>query len=210
MKFLKFTSLVLGIAGLVTACGGTHSGTIGGSVSGLASGNSVGLTNTSNGDALTYTFTSSSTSFTFSKSVDSNSVYNVTVTTQPINQTCSVTSGSGTVNNSGDNVTNVQVICTAGTGTAVPLSASVVGLTSGAVLVLSDVAAGSLTVTGTTTTASGGTLSQNFPTSLVPGSVYNTSVKTQPTGQTCTVLSNSGSGTVPTTGNPSSVAVSCQ
>lgn len=209
MKFLKITSLLLVVAAAVSGCGGSTNATIGGTISGLASGNSVGLTNTNNGDTLIYTFNSSSNTFTFSKSVDSGSSYNVTVSTQPTNQTCSVVNGSGTVNSSGDNVTNIEITCTAGSGTSVPLTASVAGLALGANVVLTDIAAGSLIVTGTSTTATGGTLSQNFPTSLLPGAVYFTTITTQPLDQTCIILNTSNSGTVPSTGNPSPVAVSC-
>jgi len=208
MKFLKVASLVLVIAAVVSACGGSKNATIGGTISGLASGSSVGLTNTSNGDAITYAFTTSGNTFTFDKSVSSGSSYNVTVTTQPTGQTCSVTNGSGTVDSTGDSVTNIQVTCTAGSGTAVPLSASIVGLASGATLVLTDVSAGTLTVLGTAASASG-TITQNFPTSLLPGSVYSTTITTQPSGQTCTILNTSGAGTIPTTGNPSPEAISC-
>ena len=210
MKFLKITLPLLVVAAVVAGCGGAINATIGGTIAGLASGNSVGLTNTSNGDVITYAFNSSSTNFTFDKSVASGSSYNVTVTTQPTNQICSVTNGNGTVDSSGDSVTNISVTCTAGTGTTVPLTASVVGLASGAQLVLTDVAAGTLTVTGTATTAGGGTLNQNFPTSLLPGAVYNTKITTQPTtGPTCAILNTSGSGTIPATGNPTPIAISC-
>lgn len=212
MNFLKHASLFLVIAATASAllaCGGLGSATIGGTVSGLASGNSVGLTNTSNGDTLTYDFSGSDTTFTFARSVDSGSAYNVTVTIQPTNQTCSVTNGSGTVNSSGDSVTNIQVTCTSGSGNAVPLTASVVGLSAGGVVALTDIAAGTLLITGTTVTASGGTITQNFPTSLLPGAVYNTTITQQPAGQTCTILNSSGSGTIPTTGNPSPEAISC-
>jgi hypothetical protein len=208
MKLLKIASLVLVVAAVVAACGGSVSATIGGTVSGLASGASVGLTNTSNGDVITYAFTTASNTFTFDKSVSSGSSYNVTITSQPTGQTCSVTNGNGTIDSGGDDVTNIQVICTAGAGTAVPLSASIVGLASGATLVLTDVSAGTLTVTGTAASASG-TITQNFPTSLLPGAVYSTTITTQPSGQTCTILNTSGAGTVPTTGNPSPEAIAC-
>jgi len=205
MKFFRFASLVA-LAAALSACGGNNgTATIGGTVSGLASGNSVGLTNNTNGNTLIYTFTTSSNTFTFSQSVSAQSAYNVTITTQPTNQTCSITNGAGTVDAGGDDITNIEVICSSQSGTAVPLQASVVGLNDGAVLVLSDVSAGTLTFTGT---AAGGTITQNFPVSLLPGSVYNTTVKTQPTGETCTINST-GTGTVPTTGSPSAEAIIC-
>ncbi len=209
MKFFKITSLVLVVAASVAGCGGAVNATIGGTIVGLASGSTIGLTNTSNGDVITYTFSSSSNTFTFDKSVGANDSYNVTVSTPPANQTCSVTNGNGTVDSSGSSITNIEVVCTAGTGTAVPLTASVAGLNSGAVLVLTDPAAGVLTVTGNATTAAGGTITVNFPNSLQPGAVYNSSVTSVSGGQTCSFLSATNQGTVPATGNPSPEAVSC-
>src|SRR5690349_11621453 len=81
--------------------------TVGGTVSGLT-GTGLVLQN-SGGNNLTIT---GNGAFTFTQSVQTNSSYAVTVSTQPSNpaQTCSVSSGSGTV--SGANVTNVSVTCT--------------------------------------------------------------------------------------------------
>ncbi len=83
--------------------------TIGGSVSGLT-GSGLILQNNS-GDDLTVS--APTTSFTFATSVIDGGSYAVTVLTQPFSpdQTCSVSSGSGTV--SGANVTSVGVTCTA-------------------------------------------------------------------------------------------------
>jgi hypothetical protein len=209
MKINKIISLVATISAALAGCGGSVNATIGGTVTGLASGNSVGLTNNST-DTIIYKFSSSSETFTFDKSVSSGSSYDVTVSSQPTGQVCTVTSGSGTVSSSGSDITSVLVTCVIGTETDVSLTASVTGLASGAELVLTDVAAGKLTLTGSSTTAAGGTETENFPTSLAPDSIYNTTITTQPSnGQTCSILNSSGSGTIPTSGDPSSVAVSC-
>lgn len=212
MKFLKVTSIVALCALILAGCGGATNAKIGGTVVGLASGNSVGLTNNGT-DTITYTFSSSSNTFTFDQSVGSNDAYAVTVTTQPTGQVCSVTDGTGTVSSSGNDVTNVLVTCTTGSGTNVPLTASIGTLASGAVLVMTDGAggagtAGTLTITGTASSATG-TISANFPFNLAPGAIYNATITSQPAGHTCTILNMSGAGTVPTTGNPSPVAVSC-
>jgi len=208
MKLLNIASLLIVTAVAVAGCGGATNAQIGGTVVGLGSGSSVGLTNNGT-DTITYTFSSSGNTFTFNKSVGAGSAYDVTVTTQPTGQVCAVTSGSGTVSSSGAAVTNVLVTCTAGSGTAVPLTASVAGLASGAQLVLTDSAAGVLTVTGNAVTAAGGTVSLNYPTSLAPNAIYNSTITTQPSAQTCVILNTSGSGTVPSTGSPSPVAVAC-
>jgi len=193
-------------------CGGATNAKIGGTVVGLASGNSVGLTNNGT-DTLTYTFSSSSNSFTFNTSVASGSAYVVTVSSQPTGQVCSVTNGSGTVNSSGSNVTNVLVTCTTGTGTTVPLTASIGNLAAGATLQVTDGnggagTAGVLNVTGTAVSASS-TITANFPFNLAPGSIYNAVITATTGGQTCTILNTTGAGTIPATGNPSPIAISC-
>jgi hypothetical protein len=209
MKIFKIILLVATVSAALNGCGGSVSATIGGTVTGLASGNSVGLTNNSD-DTITYTFSSSSETFTFDKTVSSGSSYDVTVTTQPTGQVCTVSNASGTVSSSGSDVNNVLVTCVIGSSTDVSLTASVTGLDSGAELVLTDVAAGKLTITGTSVTASGGTATENFPTSLAPDAIYDTTITTQPTnGQTCSILNSSGAGTIPTSGDPSPVAISC-
>lgn len=193
-----------------SGCGGSIKANIGGTVTGLASGNSVSLSNNSS-DTLTYTFSSSSDTFTFNKSIDSGSSYDVTITSQPSGQVCTVTNGTGTVSSSGSDVTNVLVTCAVGTSANVSLTASVAGLDSGAEVVVTDIAAGKLTLTGNSVTAAGGTETENFPISLTPNAIYDTTITTQPTnGQTCTILNSSGAGTVPSSGSPSSVAISCK
>lgn len=98
------------------ACGGGGGGggstpmpqtyTIGGAVSGLASGESVILANNGT-DNLTV---SGNSAFTFAARVDQNGSYAVTVVTQPNAQSCAVMSGSGSSVSA--NVTSVTVTCT--------------------------------------------------------------------------------------------------
>lgn len=210
MNFLRIALLCVMSAATLAGCGGSTNATIGGTVSGLASGSTITLTNSSNGDTVKYTYSSSSNSFTFPKSVIENSNYNVTVTAiDPAGQLCTVANGVGTVNSSGSNVTNITVTCTAGNGTAVPVIASVAGLANGSQLVLTSPAAGVLTVIGNATTAVGGTVPQNFPVSLLPNAIFTVSIQTQPVGQTCTFLNGISSGTVPSSGSPN-IGVSCQ
>jgi len=89
----------------------TNAYTVGGTLSGLAGGQSVVLQN-NGADNLTL---NSNGSFTFATSVAEGSAYNVTVLTQPSIQTCTVTNGSGTMG--GANVTNVSVSCVTNTTT---------------------------------------------------------------------------------------------
>jgi 6-phosphogluconolactonase len=100
----------------LTACGGGSSSsggrsgvsasyTVGGTVSGLASGESLTLQD-NGGDDLVVT---ANGSFTFSTALDTGASYAVTVLTQPKGQTCTVANGSGTVSDS--DITNVAVTC---------------------------------------------------------------------------------------------------
>lgn len=77
---------------------------IGGTVSGLYSGESVTLSNDGNSISV-----NTDSSFTFSNQIPYESNYNVTVQTQPLGQTCAVMNGSGTVG-SGD-INNITVTC---------------------------------------------------------------------------------------------------
>jgi 6-phosphogluconolactonase (cycloisomerase 2 family) len=95
------------------ACGGGGGGgnpvpqsyTIGGAVSGLATGESLTLANNGT-DSLTV---SGDNTFTFATKVAQDGSYAVTVTTQPNGQSCTVTSGSGSGVSA--NVTTVTVGC---------------------------------------------------------------------------------------------------
>ncbi len=84
--------------------------TVGGTVSGLLSAQSVTLHNLQdeNGDHLTM---STNGSFTFATTIADGGVYGVTVATHPGTDYCAVTNSSGFIN--GANVTDVQVVCAA-------------------------------------------------------------------------------------------------
>ncbi len=170
--------------------GGSTTYSVGGSVSGL-SGTVVLQDN--GGDTLSVT---ANGSFTFATQLASGAAYAVTVKTNPSGQTCTVASGSGVVASA--NVTNVAVTCTAngGGGTTYSVGGSVSGL-SGTV-VLQDNGGDTLSVT-----ANG---SFTFGTQLASGAAYAVTVKTNPSGQTCTVASGSG---VVASANVTNVAVTC-
>ena len=119
-------------------------------------------------------------SFTFNTPVAGGAGYQVTVKTNPSGQSCTVSSGSGTV--SGGNVTNVAVSCS--NVASYSVGGSVSGL-SGTV-VLQDNGGDDLSVS-----ANG---SFTFDTPVADGAGYQVTVKTNPSGQACTV--SSGSGTV--------------
>ncbi|MES2935672.1 MAG: hypothetical protein V4805_19540 [Pseudomonadota bacterium] len=158
-------------------------------VSGLGSGKTVVLQN-SNAQTLSFT---SNTNGTFATKLGSGTSYAVSVKTQPSGQTCTVSNGSGTIASS--NVSNVTVACVTNTYSIV---ATVSGLGSGQTLVLQNSNAETLSFSTNT--------SKSFATKLATGAGYGVTVKTQPTGQTCTV--SNGSGTIASS-NISNVTVAC-
>ena len=174
------------VTSVAVSCTSAASFTVGGAVSGL-SGTVVLQDN--GGDNLSVT---ANGSFTFATALVSGASYSVTVKTNPSGQTCTVSSGSGTVGSA--NVTNVAVSC------ANAASFTVGGAVSGlsGTVVLQDNGGDNLSVTAN------GTFT--FATALAGGAAYNVTVLTNPSGQTCTV--SSGSGTVGSV-NVTSVAVSC-
>lgn len=213
MHFLKLTSIVVMAAAVMASCGGAISAYIGGTVSGLASGSKVGLTLAVNGvnvETLTVAQNNTDNTFTFNTTVDSDKSYNVTVTAQPTGQNCSPTNGSGTITSSGGDVTDVQISCQIGIGGTVPLSTTVAGLANGGVLVLQDIAAGKLEITGT-----GAQLTKIFPNPLTIGTLYSVVIQTQPNvGPQCSITAGTGSGTITgsagTPSTPTAVGVVCR
>ena len=162
------------------------------SVGGTASGLSGTVVLQDNGgDNLSV---SASGPFTFATALASGAAYSVTVGTNPSGQTCTVSNGSGTVASA--NVTSVAVSCAANAAASFSVGGAVSGL-SGTV-VLQDNGGDNLSVS-----ASG---PFTFATALASGAAYSVTVKTNPSGQTCTV--SNGSGTV-ASANVTSVAVSC-
>ena len=103
--------------------------------------------------------------------------YNITVRQQPVSQTCTVTSGEGTLSAS----TTVVVTCSSDSYT---ISGTVVGMLSGQSVTLQNNSGDDLTVSDN--------MSFSFSTSVASGEAYLVTVKTQPTGQTCTPNLNSG------------------
>ena len=152
--------------------------TIGGTLSGLAAGNSVTLQN-NNSDDLTLTVNGE---FTFSTALADLSDYEVTVLTQPGNpsQTCTVANATGTL--AGADVANVEVTCSTDTFT---VGGTVSGL-EGEALVLQNNGGDDLAIN-----ADG---DFTFTTPLADGSDYEVSVLTQPTNpsQTCEIARGSG------------------
>ncbi|CAJ0783523.1 beta-propeller fold lactonase family protein [Ralstonia chuxiongensis] len=167
----------------------TDTYTVGGTVTGLASGQQVTLLN-NGADPLTMF---ADGRFKFATPLAYQGRYLVTVGTQPIGQTCTVShgSGSGVV----ANVDSVAVICSTN---AYTVSGTVTGLASDQQVTLLNNGADPLTML-----ADG---RFKFATPLAYQGRYLVTVGTQPIGQTCTVSNGSGSGVV---ANVDSVAVTC-
>src|SRR5208337_4119493 len=155
----------------------------------LSAAYSTGVLPDNGGDNLSVT---ANGSFTFATALPTGAPYGVTVLTNPAGQTCIVANGSGTVASA--NVTSVSVSCS--NAASYTVGGTVSGL-SGKV-VLQDNGGDNLSV------SANGTFT--FATSLVSGSAYSVTVKTNPAGQACTV--SNGSGTVGSA-NVTSVSVSC-
>ena len=161
--------------------------TVGGTLSGL--NGSVTLAN-NGGDSRAL---SANGAFTFPTAAQTGAAYNVTVTSQPANQTCAVTGGTGTI--AAGNISAVAVACVTNTFT---VGGSVTGL-SGSGLVLQNNGGDNLTrnTDGAFT----------FATVAPAGGNYSVTVMTQPSNpvQACAVTN--GTGTV--SGAVANVNVTC-
>jgi azurin len=150
---------------------------VGGLLSGLAPGDSVVLQN-NGGDNLTLT---ADGAFSFSGPLNAGDSYAVTVLTQPQapSESCTVINGGGTVG-FGD-VTNIAVTCTIDNFT---VGGALSGLSSGQSIVLQNNGGNDLTLT-----ANG---SFTFSAPLADTTDYAVSIRSQPSGQTCTLANASG------------------
>jgi Galactose oxidase, central domain/Kelch motif len=170
--------------------------TIGGTLSGLATGASVILED-NGGDALTL---SANGSFTFKTAVTGpTDAYAVTVNTQPTtpNQICTVANGSGTAS---ANVTNVAVTCVL----SYTIGGNVTGLVGTGLILQNSSDSEQLAIS-----AANGNEAFTFKNLVPTGTAYTISIFAQPTGpvQTCVITPGTASGTA--TANVTSVAITC-
>ncbi|MCY1022816.1 hypothetical protein [Pyxidicoccus sp. MSG2] len=164
--------------------------TVGGTVVGLTSGQSLKLRNNDNAaDELTVT---SGGPFTFTTKVTFKNLYAVTVAaTYPLE--CIVPNGAGTM--AASNVTGVNVFCSTKKYT---VGGTVTGLAAGTTLELRNNGGNDLAV------AANGAFTFSQPMADLSG--YAVSIQSQPEGQTCTVDRAAGS---LDHGNVADVAVTC-
>jgi uncharacterized repeat protein (TIGR03803 family) len=182
--------VVANVTNVSIACT-TDTYTIGGSLSGLASGQQVTLQD-NGGNPLTLT---ANGAFTFSTPVAYNGSYSVTVGTQPTGQTCSVAANTGSGSGVTANVTSVSIACSTNTFT---IGGTLSGLAGGQQVTLNDNGGDPLTVT-----ANG---AFTFATPVAYNGSYSVTVSTQPLGQSCAVTGGSGASV---SSNVSSVQVAC-
>ena len=205
LAWLKLSALVASAAAL-SACGGGGGGgggnnnppppttyTVSGTVTGLTSGSVVLRLNGTNDVTV-----SAAGSFNFTTQLTTGTNYTVSVATQPATQICGpgVTNGTGTIASA--NVTNVTIACA-----TYSVGGTLTGLT-GAGLVLQLNYGNDLSVAA----PAGGNGTFAFPALANAPVLYTIHIKTQPTGQTCTIVGSSG--VVTASGpNVATAAVAC-
>lgn len=123
--------------------------------------------------------------------------YTVTVYFPPTGQVCTVLNGTGTADlNNLEASKNVAVNCVAG----VQIGGSLAGLKAGTVIELINIKdERALTVDGPF----------NFSFSVLDGTDYEVKIKTQPTGQTCTVVNGKGKAAISNPSASNNVSVTC-
>lgn len=181
------------LAALLVACGGGENADTGhyagGTLSGLAAGNSVTIRDVS-GESVVL---STDGSYRFGR-FPKGTPYQISATSAQRGQTCAVANGSGQIGD--QDVTNVLVSCVS--------SYTVGGTVSG----YGGTPAGlSLSLNGAETLAITGSGAFEFATSLAAQASYAVTIAQQPSGYQCVVTR--GSGTMPA-GNVTDVDVACR
>jgi len=151
----------------------TNNYSVGGTVSGLADGETFVLQN--NGEGMR--IISGNGSQIYFTDIPHGDAYDVSISMQPDTQTCSISGGAGTVD--GADVDTVSINCAT---TTYSVGGAVSGLNGSVVLQNNGGDDISLTTDG----------SFSFPTQLADGSGYAVTVASQPSGQTCEVTGAAG------------------
>ncbi|MCB1193116.1 MAG: chitobiase/beta-hexosaminidase C-terminal domain-containing protein [Leptospiraceae bacterium] len=146
----------------------------------------------------TLTISAGDTSFSF-PTMNSGSVYNVTVTNQPLNpwQTCTISNGNGTITNA--NITNVTINCTTN---QYSVTGTIVGYTgiSGTLLSIND-------GTSTLSNLPSGSATFTFPP-VNSNTAYNVTIVTRPSNPVQTCVVTNPNGTI-TSANVTNVVINC-
>ena len=199
---MKLAGIIGGLGLILAGCGGYVYTTVGGTVTGLGTGNvnSLYLQN----DAGYKVLMTADGPYSFN--VASNASYKISVLQQPNMVNCTVANGSGTMSGSGS-VTNVNVTCVPN----VQVSGTVVGLPDNAgTLVLNNNVTDQASATNlnaqASVTANGAFQFANY---VVSGYHYNVTVGAQPPGQYCMVQNGSGVANNANPAGAANVAISC-
>ena len=184
------------VVDVVVACFDNSSHALGGVVSGLVG--TVVLRNGTENLSI-----DANGAFAFVNRVNEGDAYSVSIATQPVNQVCSVTNGTGTM--PAADVTNVTVTCVTNPPPVVTYSigGTVSGLGAGKTLRLGLQHSGN--VGNTIDVTSNGQFDFD-PVKVVAGAAYVVSIATQPVNQVCSVTN--GTGTMPAA-DVTNVAVIC-
>jgi hypothetical protein len=163
---------------------------VSGAITGLTSEEQLTLNNNA-ADPLTVT---GSGRFTFATPIVQGGSYAVTIGTQPVDKTCTVSLGSGT--GVSDKVSDVAVVCS---GRSYRIGGMIGGLSAGEQVTLLNNGADPLIVS-----SNGSFL---FPTPVAYNSSYVVTVATPPAGKVCDFANISGSGVK---ANISDIAIDCK
>ena len=166
---------------------------ISGTLSGLTNGAQVTLLDNGT-DSLTI---KSNGSFVFPAAIASGGSYQVTISSNPTGQTCSLAAFTGSGSGVNANVSNISVVCSAN---AFKISGTITGLDAEAQLTLLNNGADSLKL------SSNGSFV--FPTPIAQGGSYQITINSNPTAQTCSISNQTGSG-AGITANVTNVAIIC-
>ena len=179
------SALILAGLGL-SACGGTVSYPVSGTISGLTNSSftpsSLVLANGS--DTLTVAPSSSGgSSFTFSKAIDYGTAFNIVVQTQPSHMTCTVLNGLGSAGHT--SVINATVTCAVN---AYTIGGTITGLTGSNLELING-------STATPLFPAAGASTFVFASTVAYGQTYGVTVFIQPStpgSQNCTISNGSG------------------
>ncbi|HET9047615.1 MAG TPA: M12 family metallo-peptidase [Chiayiivirga sp.] len=165
------------VTDVAVTCVDLQTYTVGGTINGLTAN---GLKLKLNGGSE-LSVAANATAFTFASGLLDFSSYSVTISAQPLGQTCSITGNTGTI--SGANVNSVALNCIDNPPEAFPVGGKVTGLSApGLVLQLNG----------------GLTLTRNFDgiyafnPGVTNGATYTVTVLTHPAGQHCIVSNATG------------------
>jgi hypothetical protein len=186
-------SALLALALGLSACGGKATFDVGGPISGLYF-TGLKITNTTNGDVVSVEppapAAAGVTSFKLATKLEYGQPYNVSITSMPQHQTCSLFNGADTAGRLA--TINIGVACTV---QAFPIGGSVTGLiyrdpatdTTSTRLKITN-GADTLVIEKDTVSPA----IYIMPTAVPYGLDYGVAIVSQPTGQTCTIANASG------------------